>query len=140
MQAGGAARAAVHCAACALSALSYATCKIEAFRSVGLLLAALHEGLRTAQPAPLPLLAALVRLVAATPPKLLRPDTPRLLPWLLEALRRLQEDGGGGGGGSGMSDGGGGRRETLLAAAAAIQTAIQQPTGTTACCWSSDQR
>lgn len=130
----------MHCAACALSALSYATCKIEAFRSVGLLLAALHEGLRTAQPAPLPLLAALVRLVAATPPKLLRPDTPRLLPWLLEALRRLQEDGGGGGGGSGMSDGGGGRRETLLAAAAAIQTAIQQPTGTTACCWSSDQR
>lgn len=130
----------MHCAACALSALSYVTCKIEAFRSVGLLLAALHEGLRTAQPAPLPLLAALVRLVAATPPKLLRPDTPRLLPWLLEALRRLQEDGGGGGG-SGMSDGGGGgRRETLLAAAAAIQTAIQQPTGTTACSWGSDQR
>jgi hypothetical protein len=55
-----------------------------------LLLAALHEGLRSATPAPLPLLAALAQAAAAVPPQLLRPAVTRLLPWLLEALRRLQ--------------------------------------------------
>jgi hypothetical protein len=54
------------------------------------LLAALHEVLRSAKPAPLALLAALARAAAAVPLQLLRPAVPRLLPWLLEALRRLQ--------------------------------------------------
>ena len=55
-----------------------------------LLLSALHEGLRSATPAPLPVLEALAHAAAAVPPQLLRFAVPHLMPWLLEALRRLQ--------------------------------------------------
>ena len=40
--------------------------------------------------APLQLLVMHARLLAAVPPQLLRGDAIRLMPWLLEALRRMQ--------------------------------------------------
>lgn len=84
----------VNCAPCTRRHSSAAT--FETLRhsvlccTTELLLGALQQGLRAATPAPVSLLAALARAAAATPPKLLRPAVPRLLPWLLEALRRLQ--------------------------------------------------
>ena len=56
--------------------------------------------------------------------KLVAPAAPRLLPWLLEALRRLQEAAGGS-----FID----RRSALLAATTVVKATLQQPTGRLLC-------
>lgn len=58
--------------------------QIHCFSSAAAVVAELGERLRAQQPAPLPLVGALVALAAAAPPRVLRGEAPRLLPWLIQ--------------------------------------------------------
>lgn len=55
------------------------------------MLDALQRNLVSGRSPPAALLLGLSQLVAAAPPALLQPHFQKLLPWLLEALRSLQE-------------------------------------------------